>query len=404
MPYPVPPPEPPSLVAPSRLESAVHSAIQLRSAALTMALAKPAPPEVLQPKFAELRQADLQNSDLQNFDLPNSDLQSLPPEGAAALGGAVTLQDAFQSLENSPQGSQVLTQSLPPDSAQSAPPQDTPLPPSQPPVVPVAPPASPAPVVPPPANSAPYSPPSRPTGKCARPELGQSRNFGTKGRSPRLRRTATDLYRRGQGLPQVSRGIADGRSLPGQFAQPSYDRRGQRRFDQGDQILRGQRFRYNLIQEEGTVEQASGEIFLPTTATDFNPNLPTDITSGTVPRGSVGDRVFANQPQQVTSGGSANVTLGSRRNSSGALLIPQNGGQVRRLRFEAEQISFYPEGWQAKNVRITNDPYSPPELELRTEQAQLRKLSPLRDEVVATRPVSCSIVAFLYRCCEIASF
>jgi Protein of unknown function (DUF3769) len=78
--------------------------------------------------------------------------------------------------------------------------------------------------------------------------------------------------------------------------------------------------------------------------------------------------------------------LGSRRNSSGALLIPQNGGQVRRLRFEAEQISFYPEGWQAKNVRITNDPYSPPELELRTEQAQLRKLSPLRDEVVATRP------------------
>lgn len=155
----------------------------------------------------------------------------------------------------------------------------------------------------------------------------------------------------------------------------------------GDQVLRGQRFRYNLIQEEGTVEQASGEIFLPSAGTDFNPNLPTDITAGAVPVGSVGDRLTANQPPQgVSRAGSAGIVLGSRRNPSGAAVVPELGGTVRRLRFQAEQIAFYPEGWQARNVRITNDPFSPPELELQAAQAELRRLSPLRDEVVASRP------------------
>ncbi|NDJ19232.1 DUF3769 domain-containing protein [Myxacorys almedinensis A] len=155
----------------------------------------------------------------------------------------------------------------------------------------------------------------------------------------------------------------------------------------GEQVLRGQRFRYNLIQEEGTIEQASGEIYLPTSQTDFNPNLPTDITAGSIPRGSLGDRLTANQPpQQVTRQGTVGVTLGSRRTAGGVASIPETGGTISRLRFEADQIAFYPEGWQARSVRITNDPFSPPELELRTDLAQLTRLSPLRDELRATRP------------------
>lgn len=151
----------------------------------------------------------------------------------------------------------------------------------------------------------------------------------------------------------------------------------------GEQVLRGRRFRYNLVQEEGTIEQGSGEIFLPSTATDFNPNLPTNITAGTVPGGSVGDIT----QQNVTSAGGIRLTLGSRRNPSGAPVVPdKNGGQVRRLRFQAAQIAFYPEGWQARDVRITNDPFSPPELELRTERAELRRISPQRDEVRTVRP------------------
>lgn len=155
----------------------------------------------------------------------------------------------------------------------------------------------------------------------------------------------------------------------------------------GDQVLRGRRFRYNLVQEEGAVEQASGEIFLPTTATDFNPNLPTNITAGTIPVGSVGDRVSASQdPENVASVGGTRIVVGSRRNPSGAPVVPTSGGTVRRLRFEASQIEFYPEGWQARNVRITNDPFSPPELELRTDRAELRRVSPQRDEVITRRP------------------
>ncbi|MCU0548365.1 MAG: DUF3769 domain-containing protein [Leptolyngbya sp. Prado105] len=148
----------------------------------------------------------------------------------------------------------------------------------------------------------------------------------------------------------------------------------------GDQVLRGQRFRYNLIQEEGTVEQASGEIFIPTAGTDLNPNLPTNITAGVVPVGSVGDRVSAAQ-NNISLAGRARINLGSQQNSSGSTVIQPSGGTVRRLRFEAAQIEFYPEGFQARNIRVTNDPFSPPELELRSDRAELRRISPLRDEL-----------------------
>jgi hypothetical protein len=153
----------------------------------------------------------------------------------------------------------------------------------------------------------------------------------------------------------------------------------------GSQVLRGQRFRYNLVQEEGTIEQASGEIFLRSASGDFNPNLPTDITAGSVPAGSVGDRISANQPPQgVTQAGRLGITLGSRNTLGGVAAIPEDGGTINRLRFQAAQIAFYPTGWIARDIRITNDPFSPAELELRTSQAELRRISPRRDEVFAS--------------------
>jgi hypothetical protein len=56
------------------------------------------------------------------------------------------------------------------------------------------------------------------------------------------------------------------------------------------------------------------------------------------------------------------------------------------LRFEADQIDFTPDGWVAKKIQITNDPFSPPELVLKAEQATLTRVSPLRDEVRTKRP------------------
>ncbi|MBC6479218.1 MAG: DUF3769 domain-containing protein [Hormoscilla sp. GM7CHS1pb] len=51
------------------------------------------------------------------------------------------------------------------------------------------------------------------------------------------------------------------------------------------------------------------------------------------------------------------------------------------MRFEAEQIDFTPAGWKATNIRFTNDPFSPPELEVRANRATLTRLSALQDEV-----------------------
>jgi len=154
----------------------------------------------------------------------------------------------------------------------------------------------------------------------------------------------------------------------------------------GNQLLRGQRFVYNLVQGTGQIQQASGEIFLPTTARDTSFSLTNDATAGATLGRPLSDRITANQPlQQVTSPGGISVSVGAGQNAPFLPVGPQ-GGEVRRLRFEAADIDFTPEGWQATNIQITNDPFSPPELILRADRAVSRRLSPQRDEVRATRP------------------
>ncbi|MBE9191794.1 DUF3769 domain-containing protein [Gloeocapsopsis crepidinum LEGE 06123] len=145
----------------------------------------------------------------------------------------------------------------------------------------------------------------------------------------------------------------------------------------GQQIIRGDRFTYNLVQDRGNVLNASGEVFIPTAREDFTP-IPTDVTAGGVAPQPLSDRISANQPlQKVTSPGGINIGTGS-------VTSPQQGGEIRRLRVEADTINFYPEGWQATNVRITNDPFSPPELELRADTMTLIRETPSRDRIRTT--------------------
>ena len=148
----------------------------------------------------------------------------------------------------------------------------------------------------------------------------------------------------------------------------------------GDQVLRGQRFTYNFIQDSGQLEKGRGEIYLPTAERDVA-FLPTDVTAGGVPQRPVSDRIRANQPLAgISSPGGIDVTVGGRANASN-IAQPKNGGAINRLRFEAEHIEFYPRGWQAKEVSITNDPFSPPELVLRAANVTLTRESPLVDRV-----------------------
>jgi hypothetical protein len=153
--------------------------------------------------------------------------------------------------------------------------------------------------------------------------------------------------------------------------------------NRGDQILRGQRFTYNFLQDSGELENGSGEIYIPTSSTDLG-FLPSDITGGGVPKRPLSDRIRANQPLTgVGSPGGINVNVGGREASN--LPPSKTGGEVRRLRFEARYIDFYPRGWQARDVRITNDPFSPPELELRADKVTLTRQAPLIDRITTQR-------------------
>ena len=148
----------------------------------------------------------------------------------------------------------------------------------------------------------------------------------------------------------------------------------------GDQVLRGQRFTYNFVQDSGELLNGRGEIYVPSAQTDFAFS-PTGISAGGVPKRPPSDRIRANQPLSgVSSPGGIDVNVGGPANVSN-LPPSKTGGVVNRLRFEAEHIDFYPQGWQARDVRLTNDPFSPPELELRANTVTLTRESPLVDRI-----------------------
>jgi hypothetical protein len=152
----------------------------------------------------------------------------------------------------------------------------------------------------------------------------------------------------------------------------------------GRQVLRGDRFEYNFGLNNGTILGARGELFLPGAPSDFAQTLPTDVGAEAVPNQSVGDQVAANQPFQVT-GGTTGVSLGV--NTPNQIGVPQQGGSVNRLRYQADRIDFESDGnWEASNLRITNDPFSPPELELRTNRATFTRETPTRSVLRTSNP------------------
>jgi Protein of unknown function (DUF3769) len=128
----------------------------------------------------------------------------------------------------------------------------------------------------------------------------------------------------------------------------------------GEQVLQGDRLEYRLDQERGILFKPSGIINLPTTSRDFS-----DATPGTNATGSNPLNPIQNSLQRPT-------------------LQAQKG--LQRLRFEADRIEFTARSWRAVNIRITSDPFSPPELELRADQAQLTRISAKEDAVNLQKP------------------
>ena len=158
-------------------------------------------------------------------------------------------------------------------------------------------------------------------------------------------------------------------------------------FTRGRQVLRGQRAELNFVQGIGNIQQARGDIYIPTAGTDTSIPAATDGVTETVLGRPVSDRITSQQPLQNPGGaGGVSISAGAGRDITRVSGGLPKGGELKRLRFEAERIDFTPEGWVATNIQITNDPFSPPELVLKAEKATLTRLSPLQDEVRLTRP------------------
>lgn len=125
-------------------------------------------------------------------------------------------------------------------------------------------------------------------------------------------------------------------------------------FQRGNQIVRGEQLDYNYAKQTGTLTQAAGVIDLAT-LTDPNPRrLPADTASGSI---------FI------------------------AAIAGEAQGGVRRIGFTAEKLILQ-EGnvWTAENLRVTNDPFSPPELELITSRATLTPISATQDQLDLEAP------------------
>ena len=156
-------------------------------------------------------------------------------------------------------------------------------------------------------------------------------------------------------------------------------------FKRGQQLLRGERLEYNLVQGDGILLEGYGEIDRRTLGPDlssgeavvgpYNPSLDRPLS----------DRITGSDPlTDVRQAGQFAVEVGT-----GEVGIvdapPGQTGEVQNFRFEADRVEFDPNGWIAENARLTNDPFSPPELEIRSPRLRFQRLSPLRDELVAEK-------------------
>lgn len=149
----------------------------------------------------------------------------------------------------------------------------------------------------------------------------------------------------------------------------------------GQQVLRGDRFQYLFVQDSGVILNAKGELFTPTSGTDLDILAPNSTL-----KPPVSDRITSNQPlQNVTSAGGYSFIFGAGRTAQN-LQRPVSGGTINRFRYEADRVDFDGKGAVATNIRISNDPFSPPELELRADTARFTRVEPLVDEIVASRP------------------
>jgi Protein of unknown function (DUF3769) len=158
----------------------------------------------------------------------------------------------------------------------------------------------------------------------------------------------------------------------------------------GKQILYGDLFEYNFEDDRGTIQSARGDIYQPTLVTDLNIAPKSSATNAagekTFPEPLLSDRLRNDRPVttiQNTSTTGVNVGL-DRDIDYQPTLKPS--GKITRLRFQAEKVDFFGDRVTAEKVKITNDPFSPPELQVKADRAQFKTVNSEEDEVTTSNP------------------
>jgi hypothetical protein len=151
------------------------------------------------------------------------------------------------------------------------------------------------------------------------------------------------------------------------------------RFNRNNQVIEGDSATYNLLQGAGTLENGRGELQLSTLDTDFADPLSRQAQADGRPL------EYALESEGTISDVTSTGRVAAATSDPTGLL----GGQtdsIQRLRFESSQIYFDAEGWYADELRLTNDPFSPPQLEFRADNVRLTPLNEEEDELVFSAP------------------
>ncbi len=126
-------------------------------------------------------------------------------------------------------------------------------------------------------------------------------------------------------------------------------------FTRGDQKIRGTKLTYNYSTVKGELLNSSGSVDLGTLQSSEVSRSPSELATNSITISPIG------------SGNSSE-------------------GQVRRIGFIAERLIIDGDTWTAENLRVTNDPFTPPELELTTPKATLTPISPTQNRLDLESP------------------
>ena len=154
----------------------------------------------------------------------------------------------------------------------------------------------------------------------------------------------------------------------------------------GEQVLRGDKFDYDFGNDKGEITSASGDVYQPTLERDVDiaNSKPSVLppSGSRFPETSLADKLERDQPvTKIERRGATGAVIGTDREIEFQPPPPPPLGTFTRLRYRADKLEFDGKLLTGSGVRVTNDPFSPPELEVRADRATFKSIGPSQDQI-----------------------